>query len=385
MADEPGVPDACPYPPPAERKAQAWVAAASPLEGVGTRHHTVPAFYLRYFADGEQLLVRRIPEHQPMLCNLRDLAQKDFYTVIIDDPDGGPPRPDGRIEQVLRIVEGKAATVLSRLRNPLLVRRPPTQGERADLAQFISFQLVRGVRKRRELELLADYHLKLAAGARAAGDENAPTLEELARVRVIPHPNEHLAMFGHIAERAFPYLVERPVCVVELDRPLLFTCDEPVLIVADDTDVDEGHRPDCFLSERRRRRRRALARGESETGELVHLVPTRQSGLASAEEIALPLDARRLLLLGPHDAESEPYARVSGDAADELAADVGSRLLEQAYLWVAGHPQHPTLRTLEMPEPGPVLRICDGGSIFARAMDAAPSPRQPARLRHDWM
>jgi hypothetical protein len=114
MTDELGVPGTCPYPPAAERKAEAWVAAASPQEGVGSRHHTVPAFYLRYFADSEQLLVRRIPEHLPMVCNLRDLAQKDFYTVITDDPDGGPPRPDGRIEQVLRTVEGNAATVLSR-------------------------------------------------------------------------------------------------------------------------------------------------------------------------------------------------------------------------------------------------------------------------------
>jgi hypothetical protein len=196
MADELGAPGTWPYPPAAERKAQAWAAGASPQEGVGTRHHTVPAFYLRYFADGEQLLVRRIPEHQPMLCNLRDLAQKDFYTVITDDPDGGQLRPDGRIEQVLRIVEGNAATVLNRLRNPLLVRRPPTQDERGDLAQFISFQLARGVRKRREIELLAEYHLKLTAGGRADGAEDAPTLEELARVRLVPHPNEHLAMFG---------------------------------------------------------------------------------------------------------------------------------------------------------------------------------------------
>ena len=387
MADEPHQAEAPRYPPAVERKARAWVAAASPDEGVGARHHTVPAFYLRYFADGDQLLVRRIPEHAPILCNLHDLAQRDFYTAMTDDPDGGAPRPDGRIEQVLRIVEGNAARVLGRLRNPLLVRRPLPMDERRDVTQFLAFQLVRGVRMRREIELLAEYHVKLTAGGRAKGDDDAPTLDELARVRVVPHPNEHLRMLGSIAERAHPFLRERPVCVVELDRPLLFTCDEPVLVIVDDIAVGGGHTPDCFLTERerRKRRRRAFARGEQEVGDLVHLLPTRQSGIAIAEEIALPLDARRLLLLGPHGTDSEPYIRVTGEAADELAADVTRRLLDQAYLWVAGHPQHPTLRQINMPEPGPVLRICDGGSVFSQTLDEAPTPRQPARLRRDWV
>jgi len=385
MADEHEARGLNPYPPAVEAKANSWLAAAPPHEGVGARHHTVPAFYLRYFADGDHLLVRRIPNHRPIVCNLHDLAQRDFYTVMTDDPDGGPPRPDGRIEQVLRIVENNAAQVLGRLRNPLLVRRQVPGDERDDVAQFLAFQLVRGVRKRREVELLAEYHVKRTAGGRAEGDDEVPTLDEIARLRVVPHPNEHLRMFGSVAEQAHTFLRDRPVCVVELDRPLLFTCDEPVLVIGND--VDEGHELECFLTERerRRRRRRAFAHGQEQVRELVHLVPTRQSGIAVAEEIALPLDPRRLLLLGPLGADGEPYIRITGDAADELAADVTGRLLDQAYLWVAGHPQHATLHETEMPQPGPVLRICDGGSVFAQALNKAPSPRQPARLRRDWV
>jgi hypothetical protein len=104
------------WPPAVERRAQAWVASARPEEGVGSRHHIVPVMYLRHFADNDQLLVRRIPEHTPLLCNIRDLAQRDFYTVLADDPDTGEPQPDARIEQALQLVEGAAAQVLRMLR-----------------------------------------------------------------------------------------------------------------------------------------------------------------------------------------------------------------------------------------------------------------------------
>jgi hypothetical protein len=371
----------------ADREAQAWAAAASPDEGVGTRHHTVPAFYLRSFADGDRLLVRRIPEHRPVLCNLRDLAQRDFYTVMTDGPGGGPPRPDGRIEQALRVVEGNAARVLRRLRNPLLAGRPLPPDDRDDLAQFLAFQLVRGVRKRREIELLAEYHVKLTAGGRAEDDGPADgqAFDELARLRVVPHPNEHLRMLGGLAEKAHAFLRNRPVCVVELDRPLLFTCDEPVIVVTGN-EPDDGHEPECFLTERerRRRRRRALAQGQETFRDLVHLVPVRQSGIAVAEEIAMPLDPQHLLLLGPLGGDGERHIRITGHDADEFAADISVRLLDQAYLWVASHPEHPNLAEMPMPEPGPVLRVCDGGTAFSRALNEAPSPRQTARFRRDW-
>ncbi len=361
----------------ADELAQAWASKVSPDQSVGDRHHLVPVMYLRGFADREQLLIRRIPDHRPVTCNMHDLAQKDFYTVMADDPAGGPPQPDGRIEQALQLVEDPAARVLELLRNPLLGRRRLTGHEREALAQFLSFQLVRGARQRREIELLADYQLKLTAGAYGYDG----TLDELARLRVIPHPNEHLRMLGALAEQAHRYIRDRPVCVVELDRPLLFTCDEPVVVLGDESG-DDGHRPECFRTARERRRQ-AFSRGEGEVRELVHLVTTRPSGVADADEIALPLDPHRLLVLGPPGAVSEPHVRLIGDSADEVAADVTARLLDQAYLWVAGHPRHPFLRDLNMPEPGPVLRICDGGSALAKDLDKAPSPREPARFRRD--
>jgi hypothetical protein len=59
---------------------------------------------------------------------------------------------------------------------------------------------------------------------------------------------------------------------------------------------------------------------------------------ARSRKRSLPLDWQRLLLLGPRGADSGPYTRVT-------ATPLTSEPPILAFLWVAGHPQHPTLRT----------------------------------------
>lgn len=365
-----------------EAKAQEWVASASPQVGVGSRHHTVPAFYLRYFAKADRLRVRHLPDGEPVLNNVDDLAQRNFYTVVTDDLDSGEARWDGRLEQVLQVVEGATATIFNRLTSPLFPRRPFTPDEQAQVAQFVAFQLVRGVRTRREQELMAEYSVKTLAAGQADGRDGRPSAADIAKVRVVPHPNHHLKMLGYLAQEAHAALADRPLCMIEVDRPLFIVCDEPVLVIGGD---DEGHQPECFLSERQRRRQRGrtFAPGAPEVSELVHLRPTRPSGVGVAEEVAMPLSPRQLLLFGPRGGRLLSSLRLSGADADELAADVQQRLLQQAYVWVAAHPDHQPFESLELPEPGPLLEVCDGGTPLAQSLRGAPSPRGPERLRRD--
>lgn len=172
----------------------------NPQEGVGKRHHTVPAFYLRYFADGDRLNVARAPEDPkaPVLliprANLNDLAHRDFYTAIVDTP-AGERALDGGLEHILSYLEGRAATVLGRLRSPLLVGRWVPDDEFHDVIQFVSFQIVRGVRPRREQELLADYVMRMTAEGTVV-DGKRMTLDELSRIRVVPHQSHHLKNLG---------------------------------------------------------------------------------------------------------------------------------------------------------------------------------------------
>jgi hypothetical protein len=74
----------------------------------------------------------------------------------------------------------------------------------------------------------------------------------------------------------------------------------------------------------------------------------------------------------------------TGAEAVAYAENVNTRLIEQAYEWVAAHPDHPTFRSLLFPPPGPIVPACDGGTKFSRDLDSAPNPRRPELLGRGW-
>jgi len=296
--------------------------AMSPTAKVGAVHHTVPKFYLRRFARDEQLLVRVPGGTEANLRNIADIGVRDFYTAVVDadglrilqeaDVDvlpapeareawrdsNGPKGVDARLEDIFSTVEGWTATVLTRMTEQ--PDMPVTQDERYALATFLSLQMVRGVRFRREIELLGEFYAKSmlaqplppkarrraqVAAARRAGrtptrgkghrlppkrvPRDVLTDEQLRKVQIRPHPNAHLGMLGPTAEAAAPHLFVRPFTLVELDRPLLITADEPVVVVSN---VGADHLPSCSLTPKQRRRRlaKAIAAGR-EYCETVHL------------------------------------------------------------------------------------------------------------------
>ena len=357
----------------------------NPQEGVGKRHHTVPAFYLRYFADGDRLNVARAPEDPkaPVLliprANLNDLAHRDFYTAIVDTP-AGERALDGGLEHILSYLEGRAAKVLGRLRSPLLAARWVPDDEFHDVIQFVSFQIVRGVRPRREQELLADYVMRMTAEGTVV-DGKRMTLDELSRIRVVPHQNHHLKNLGAAAEAIFEHLKQRPLSIFEIDEPLFHTGDEPVLIIG--AGADPTHVPECFRSnlERKRRHRAARAAGTKYEGDILHFQTTRPNGVALADEVLMPIGPRLLLILGPIGCDANPYIRVRGPKGREIADAVNERIREQAYLWTAAHPDHPTFDASDGPTRGPLIRMCDGGTTFSAPLKQAPLPLNVNRLR----
>ncbi len=62
---------------------------------------------------------------------------------------------DGRIGDVLATVDDRGAAVLARLTDT--PERALTREERYALTTFLAFQLTRGVRTRREIELIGEY------------------------------------------------------------------------------------------------------------------------------------------------------------------------------------------------------------------------------------
>jgi hypothetical protein len=106
----------------AERRAEEWLANADPSVGVGSRHHTVPGFYLKRFANGStELSVRDRTTGALSTRSYLTMKITDFYTVV-----GQDGALDGRLEQLLCQVEGNAARVFGDLLNPF--RRPKPLG-----------------------------------------------------------------------------------------------------------------------------------------------------------------------------------------------------------------------------------------------------------------
>lgn len=340
-------------------------------EKVGSLHHTVPRFYLERFALNGQLWVRdRAKDTAPGGGSIRattSMGVRDFYTAVMEDTGF-----DAWLEEVLAVVEHQAAPVLSALASPLFKPRALDRAEVVNLSTFLAFQLVRGMKRRREIELHADWYGKTMIQGRVSA-------EKVAKVRVVLHPNEHLRLIGTLPETLLPYLVDRPVAVVGLDEPRLLTCDEPVIVTGDGT---PRHTKYCSLSHKRLRLllRKHRQRGKEMT-EIIHFWPTRPRGIALAAEVILPLSTTRALVLGPRGATSPGFMQLAGDRARAFAAALNGEVIDNAYAWVAGHPRDEEFRRMTLPEPGPILNVCGGWDVAAEGLRCVPSPHAPQRLR----
>jgi hypothetical protein len=355
----------------AERRAREWLASADPDIGVGSKHHTVPAFYLKRFASQSgRLSVRDRSTGVLTKRSYLSMTIRDFYTFT--DGNGAL---DGRLEQLLSQIEGNAARVFGDLLSPFRRPLPLDAVDRGAVVQFLAFQVVRGERQRRELELMADYMAKVQAGHRLTG-------RDIESLTAVPHPNEHLMMMCKTAETLAAYVGTRPLTVAFLDQPLLITGDEPVILNVGEDHVQ--HKPDCFITRKELARRQREARKMGTTySQVVHVYQTRPSGVARALEIALPLTPRSLLILGPQGASGEPRARLHGAEAEGLASTVNESIIAQSLSWVAANPAHPYFASIDFPPPGPLIAACDGGSVMSDQLKDAPEPRRPRMLR-DW-
>lgn len=107
------------------------------------KHHLVPQFYLRGFANGrDQLAQIRLPSKQVILGSVENAcARRDFYMLY--DRDGNP---GDDLELLLADVESHAARVLRDITKGGLVL--PSEEQRARLSLWLALQWIRGPRAR---------------------------------------------------------------------------------------------------------------------------------------------------------------------------------------------------------------------------------------------
>lgn len=345
-------------------RAEEWVRRVSPTEMVGSAHHTNPRSHLARFARNDQLRVRdRVTGHGRIETINRVGAIKDFYTFI--NIDG---TKDGRLEQILSIVEADANEIFARLISPFHRPRPLTASEQMHIATYLALQVMRTPRHRREEELMTDYTVRTQ-------HRDQPGIRNL---EVVPTPNQHLKYMCRslpLMTRAF---LGRPITIVTLDAPLFITCDDPVIGLTDTDHVI--HLPSCAKNTRRRRKdARKPSRNRSRNADILHIYPTHPPA-AATPQAALTLSSYALLVVGPQGEFAGDPTHLTGAGAEEAAALINARLAGQAYGWVAAHPDHPTFMSMNFPEPGPLMNVCDGGTAIAARLTGPPSPRNPALL-----
>jgi hypothetical protein len=311
--------------------AEGWPFPGDPNQYVGSRHHTVPRFYLEYWADNEEnlVVVEKPGGRQYMTSPKTASAETDFYTYI--DLEG---KPAGHLEQVLGYVEGRAAEAVARITHPLFGKFPPPPDDKRDIATLIAFQKVRGKRRRKEIELQADFFTKLQYSGMnrdsierllmerhgevgpAALAEMEEFVAHLEEYEFVPDPNDHLRMLGSLAFEIFKRLMRRHWYLAVFDASALITCDEPVLL---------------------------YKRNPS---------PFRGYGIVDADEIWLPVNPRTLLTL---TLEPQPVPSLFMAPA-QCAEIVNTYAVHNAYQYVFLHPEHQDIMP-PFPEDAPLVEV----------------------------
>lgn len=361
--------------PAADEQAQQWLATVDPRSHIGSLHHTVPRFLLQRWARDAQVRVYSRVDRAFSVRNVKDLGVKDFYTFV--DLAG---ELDSSFESLLGQVEAPAAAAIGRLLSPFTRTAEVTTEEVFHIAQMVAFQVVRTTRRRRELELHAEWYAKTMASGRV-GDA------ALREISVVPHQNDSLQFSLSMAHQLMPFVACRRVAFIVLDKPQLLLGDEPLLVNAEPDDGE--HHPDCFLTDEQIRKRiakeqRKKLRLRRQVSRVIHFRPTTTRGLGVTLELVLPVSPRAALWWGPlGDAPFEgpvEVERLGEEESQRFAALVNDATAEQALDWVISTLEDMTFLTRTFPDLGPLMTVCDGDNAAALALNEAPARFRPHRL-----
>lgn len=333
---------------------------------VGSIHHIVPRFILERFADGEQVFVRDRAGGFRGRQNVKNLGVKDFYTFI--DNKG---ELNSSHESILGFVEGDASQVLKEhLNNPFLGPRPFADAERLAIDTLVSTQAVRGHGMRRVGEVLTDYYVKFT-------NQDKLSEEHLTEYEFVPHQNDLLNEAMQKAQGIHEFLRDRDCMLVTLDRPLLVTCDEPVLVFRED---DAPHKAQRSL----KGIPRSVPGAEVAPQDLIRISGSHLDGIATAEMIAMPIGPKAAIVYNARgtSGEQRDHFKLNGEEATAFAGYVLEGCVKNACAWIVAHPEHRTIATIRLPRPKAPLIIDDGGTPMSKRHES-DSRRTARRLNKD--
>ncbi|MDQ2661854.1 MAG: DUF4238 domain-containing protein [Actinomycetota bacterium] len=206
------------------------------------KHHYVPQFYLRGFAQNEQIVTVRLPGERRYTRHIRQTAAENGFYAVPGHPEGADT-----FEKDFNQLETDAAAVFRKIGAgtwPL-----PTE-DRAVLATFIAVQAIRGPEHRRNMEhvmrqvvqiqltVAGKDGLKRLMKGRAGQDIDDATAALIWEQATQPgepplkmSAMAHIQQIGQTVLALIPYIAGRPWTLVQFDRRSLLTCDTPVALV----------------------------------------------------------------------------------------------------------------------------------------------------------
>lgn len=302
------------------------------------RHHFVPKFYLRHFADHKKRIrmYERGRKKNPIVTSVNNAAiESGFYTVTEESGEESQ-----RVERLLSLIEGQAKAAIE----PMLKGKfPPDPRDRYFLALFMALQTLRTPEHRREYEMTVDYTQKVMLEGwtpdyvreRLKEKELEPTDEAVAEVmdvvenpdkyEFVPHQNEHIKIMLSVATKVAPVIAARAWLLGRCKTATFITSDHPVV---------------CY----------------SRPTEMSRYVGI---GIGNAEEVYYPLDRHYVLALAPPGTLQErPIALVKDNVLF-----VNSLIAGDSYKWVFQHPDDEPVHYLIPGKPKPLIEI-NGEPVF---------------------
>lgn len=286
-------------------------------EPLRRRHHVLPRFYLKQFAKDGRVRVTWLPGDRSALLSIDDASvRKDFYNVEFD-LDGAKYVTD-YWERMFAAIEGQAAGALREIVEH--DHWPLHQPARDALTWWIAVQYLRGADMRRSHDNIAasiarisvggsgkrllrekmEAHLNRPVGPAELEAEWAeftkpggPTIRHDAKV--------HLASLDRIAPDIAELVDARTWAIVRFDRQKLLSCDTPVVVLGDGM---------------------------------------MRSGIANADQVAIPIGRYRCLILFLEEPGGDFRMRPNA----KIARAINDAVVYNAREWVVAHPDDDALR-----------------------------------------
>lgn len=295
------------------------------------RHHYVPRFYLRRFADQKDRLIghRKSTDKSVQTSSKNVAVETGFYSVEVEGVDGNV------VEDALAVADSETAGVLARLDKSGL---PISDDDRVTLAVFIALQLVRTKHHRATTDMAGSFFARLNSKmmtkeqVRAAMEDMGEKLTDAEIEAAMEQAQAGLDdyeitlnseyVWGLALETAMkemvPRLLDRQWHMFEAKSRAFVTSDHPIAY--------RRNKPDPFSG----------------------------IGLETADEVWFPIDSQHLLVLARPD--TLPDERVI-QVTPAQVKDINSMLASWAYDWVFHDPRIAPFKSIGLPKQRPLAYI----------------------------